>query len=441
MNWLRKAGAAAIAAAVLLGCGCGSASSGSVGAERNSSRIQQSTSSEAAFTVPQNSFSTENSSEITYFGNQEIDAAAELFAKNNGGTVTVEKAGNDYINKLSEKISADNSPDLCDKVENTYPYLISINMYEDLSNYIDVTAPQWEDMADAIDIFEWNGARYFYPTKRTAMPYFLIYLKNDYVACGNASDPEKLWLRGEWTLTEMEKGAESVIASPMSTAERLLGGDGVIDSFIGMVGGGDWWYVNDLTQQPANKAAFNIIKDNGKYGIDFTSIADPVEDIKKYVFLSGNEATLAALRKAGLTVGIVPYPRYDQDPQAYPSDISNCMESIEGFLVPKGAKNIQGAASFINCSRISSASAEQQKKDDQKLIESGLLRSDVEWLNTLRSSDKIYPTYLETNIFDEDTNAAVQSLFTYKDGDWDDACSQYAPAIKSTIEKTFAAVE
>ena len=438
MNIFRKACAAVLTAAVLLSCGCGSspAISSVKGTGSVQKNPQNSTANGAAFSVPQNSFSVDDDSEITYFGNQDISAAAELFAKNNGGTVVAEKPSGDYINKLSEKIFADNSPDLCDKVDNTYPYLISINMYEDLTNYIDITAPQWEDITGEINFYSVRDARYFYPTKLKVMPQFLIYLKNDFVACGNIPDPEKLWLRGEWTLTAFLEGADGIIESSVSTADTLMRGDHIIDNF--MASAGSWlnWYQDNYYEQPYAERTFNILTSRA---INHTRVTNAADDTRKFVFLSGDESTLAQLRKAGLTVGIVPYPRYDKF--AYDDESYYCRAASEGFLVPKGAKNIQSAASFINCSRLSAMSAEQKKDDDQKLVESGLLRSDVEWLNTLRSSDKMTPVCVDLDCFDENTNKAVHALFTDGDGTWEDAVASYSPIIDSAVEKINAVVE
>ncbi len=435
MNRFRKACITVLTAFMLLSSGCGSSSVGSAVKDQSTAqkKPQNSTVSEAAFSVPKNSFSVNNDSEITYFGNQDITAAAELFSKNNGGTVITEKAGADYINKLSEKIFADNSPDLCDKVDNTCPYLISINMYEDIANCIDITAPQWENMADVIDAYSLKDSRYFYPTKLKVMPQFLIYLKNDFVVCGNLPDPEKLWLRGEWTWDAFEQGADGIIESPSSTADTLMRGDSIIANFMASIGMREFWYRDSYV---GNQRASEVNRILTSRYVEHSAITDPVSDAHKYVFLSGDESTLAQLRKAGLTVGIVPYPRNDKFTDEY-----YCQAVAEGFLVPKGAKNIQSAASFINCSRLSAMTEEQREKDDQKLVESGLLRSDVEWLNTLRSSDKMTPVCVDFNCLDEDTNEAVRGLFTYSDGSWDEALERYSPIIDSAVEKINAVVE
>jgi len=70
------------------------------------------------------------------------------------------------------------------------------------------------------------------------------------------------------------------------------------------------------------------------------------------MFMCTDERTLGELRtlSPSFNVGIVPFPQFDSDGTYYVRAVS------EGFLVPKGAKNIRNAASFINCSRIAETS-------------------------------------------------------------------------------------
>lgn len=432
---MRKICAAVLCIAAAFCCGCQSSSS--YDSHTAYSAKTQSTVSEAAFTVPSNTASTVQSNEITYFGSRDISSAAELFAKNSGGTVMTEIAGSDYINVLSEKISADTSPDLCDKVDNTFPYLISKNLYEDLTNYIDITSPQWTELTDVIERYSFKGGRYFYPTTVKVMPQFLIYVKTTYIQCGNLPDPEKLWLNNEWTWSAFEQGANGILNNPASGADVLVCGSEVFDNFLASSGeplfsqNGNRFF-NGLSTENANLVSEFL----SPYKLKHASVFYADGEIANTVFLSGDEKTLAALRKTDLTVGAVPYPR-DENADAY-----YCKAVSEGFLVPKGAKNIQSAASFINCSRIADASKEQREKNDKKLIESGLLRSDVEWLYSLRSSDKMTPLLVDENCFDDAANAAIKKILTYSGEEpWNDVLAECSPVIDSAIESINAVIE
>lgn len=436
MTVLRKLCLVLLCASVLLCCGCSGSSNGGVSA--TSSERSSSTVSEAAFSLPQNVSQPERSNEVTYFGSKDISSITELYSKQSGGTVKIEQAGgSNYIDVLSEKISADDSPDLCDKVDNTFPYLMSMNLYEDLTNYIDTTSPQWLEFTDIIERYSFKGGRYFYPTTVKVMPQFLIYVKTQYIQCGNLPDPEKQWLKNEWTWSEFEQGAAGILGSEFGSADVLVCGSGVFDNFLAASGKplfllNDNRFVNGLSTKNA-KRVFEFLS---AYDVRYTNNLNANDEIESAVFLSGDENTLAELRKTDLMIGVVPYPRDENADKYY------CKAVAEGFLVPKGAKNIQSAASFINSSRIADASEEQQEKNDKKLVEIGLLRSDVEWLNSMRGSDMMTPILVDSNCFDNAANEAAYKILTYRgEGSWDEVLAENLPAIGRAIESINAIIE
>lgn len=429
MTVFRKIGAALLSTAAVLCCGCSNSSSDSVSV--TSSDRSSSTVSEAAFSLPQNVSQPERSNEVTYFGSKDISSISELYSKQSGGTVRIEQAGgSNYIDILSEKISADDSPDLCDKVDNTFPYLMSMNLYEDLTNYIDTTSPQWLELTDVIEHYSFKGGRYFYPTTVKVMPEFLIYIKTKYIQCGNLPDPEKQWLKNEWTWGEFLMGATGILNSEFGSEDVLISGGEMFENFLAATGVSLFPYngsrfVNGLSTVNASRV-FDMLS---SYDVKYTDNINANDEIESVVFLSGDESVLAELRKTDLTVGAVPYPRDDNADKYY------CKAVAEGFLVPKGAKNIQSAASFINTSRIVDASEEQQEKNDKMLIETGLLRSDVEWLNSLRNSDMMTPILVDGNCLDEPANRAVYKVLTYRgEGSWKDVLTENSQAIDSAIE-------
>lgn len=437
MKMFRKIGAALLGVSAMLCCGCGDRSNDSSGMV-NSSKTQ-STVSEAAFSVPQITSQNVQTDKITYFGSRDISGTAKLFAENSGIQVEYERAGSDYINVLSEKISSDASPDLCDKSDNTFPYLISQNKYEDLTNYIDTTSPQWADITDYIDYYAFKGARYFYPTSVKLMPQFLMYDKMAYVLCDNTSDPEKLWMRGEWTWSAMKSGAEEIRRFGLGDIIYLAGGFNFTDNFIASSGSAlfpkdeSGRFVNGFGSGAVRK--FSEFMDE-TWQIKFNDDDSILLQMPYSIFLAGDEQTLAKLRKTSIMVGIVPFPVEDGADKYY------CKAVTDGFLVPKGAKNIQSAASFINYSRIYETSEENIKENDKKLIDSGLLRSDVEWLQSLRSSDKMTPVLVDSNCFDDITNEAVQKLLTYSgEESWDDILAENSPTIDNAIKRINAVIE
>lgn len=428
MNTVRKFGTAILAAVMAVCCGCQNID-GNFGAEASS--IEKSSSStEAAFTVPQSISASDFAAEITYYGSRDISGAADLYAKNSGGSVRIIEPGSDYLGTLSEMILSDRSPDLCDKLDNTFPYLMSKNLYEDLTNYIDITSPQWAGYADVIEQYSFKGARYFYPTDIKVMPQFLIYVKPNFIQGGSFRDPEMQWLKDEWDWAELETSAMCVLNSGTTNADLMIYGKNVYDNFLAASG-------KKVFDHADGRFSCNLFGENSMriyhflttYGSEVENDFDANNTVSRTVFLSGDEKDLAALRKSGLTVGAVPYPRCSDD--AYYSKAVS-----EGFLVPKGAVNIQSAASFINCSRLSSASDEAIEKRNKELISSGLLRSDVEWLNSLRSSDKMTPILIDVNCLDDETNSAVQKILSLEERlTWEEMVEQNFPISEAGLEK------
>ena len=425
-----------LTAAAVLCCGCSNSPSNS--ASVTSSERTSSTVSEAAFSLPQNVSQPERSNEVTYFGSKDISGISEIYSKQSGGTVKIELAGgSDYINVLSEKISSDDSPDLCDKVDSTFPYLMSKNLYEDLTNYIDTTSPQWLELTDVIERYSFKGGRYFYPTTVRVMPEFLIYVKTKYIQYGNLPDPEKQWLKNEWTWDEFTQGATGILNSEFGRENVLISGGEVFENFLASSGVPLFSYngsrfVSGLSTKNANRV-FDMLT---LHEVKYTNTLDANDEIGVAVFLSGDESTLAELRKTDLAVGVVPYPRDENADKYY------CKAVAEGFLVPKGAKNIQSAASFINSSRIADASEEQREKNDKKLIELGLLRSDVEWLNSMRGSDMMTPILVDSNCLDDPANRAAYKVLTYRgELSWADVLAENSPAVDLAIESINAVIE
>ena len=436
MTVFRKIVAVLLSAATVMCSGCSGSTNG--GVNSTASEKISSTVSEAAFSLPQNVSQPERSNEVTYLGSKDISGISELYSKQSGGAVKIEKAGgSDYISVLSAKISADDSPDLCDKVDNTFPYLMSMNLYEDLTNYIDTTSPQWLELTDVIERYSFKGGRYFYPTTVTVMPQFLIYVKTKYIQYGNLPDPEKQWLKNEWTWDEFLQGAAGILNSEFGREYVLISGSEVFDNFLVSSGKPLFSYngsrfVSGLPTENANRV-FDFLS---LYETKYENVINANDEIGVAVFLSGDESTLAELRKTDLTVGAVPYPRDANADKYY------CKAVAEGFLVPKGAKNIQSAASFINSSRIADASEEQQEKKDKKLIELGLLRSDVEWLNSMRSSEMMTPILVDSNCLDDPANKAAYNVLTYRgESSWFDVLAENMPAIDSAIDNINAIIE
>ncbi|MDE7230651.1 MAG: extracellular solute-binding protein, partial [Oscillospiraceae bacterium] len=299
---------------------------------------------------------TADTPNLQYLGSTDLakTPAYELYIKNyaqniDGSIIEWEHVSPEKLaERLSERISSDLSPDLCDKLDNSFPYLANKNIYEDLTKYIDITAPQWESYAEFITSSGVGGnGRYFYPTTITVSPYVLLYKKSAFERY-STDDPLTLWHNGEWTFSAMERslGGGTAIGGS-SLAENLLAASGVSLFTVDRNGK----VTSNLHSEGfADSAAF-IASNCGSEGQTHSYyLQSGIESLQsgKYVYLSITESELNKVRRdyPQADYEIVPFPRSDSaDKQYY-------YAAAEGYLVPKRAKNIKAAASFINCSRI-----------------------------------------------------------------------------------------
>ena len=407
MNAMRKMLAAAIFAGVLAVCGCSSEAQSDV----STSTFSDEESVVSAFEIPQ-TVSNSESPYLTFLGTGEISPAAlDTYAKTVGlGTepVTVLRVGDSlYESRLTELINSDESPDLTEKRENTFPFLMSKNMYEDLTSYMDTAAPQWEGFSRYIEHYSFKNAHYFYPTSIAAAPEFLVYDKMRCVQVG-AADPERLWEKGEWTLDGLIEYSQT-IDSAIGLSGYIFS-DGIAENILAMTG-------TSLIEKDENGKFVSLVdsenylkmrefftnnpcgqKSDGGVGIRQTFTA----------FVCADDVFFGELRETSLHLGIVPFPKLDSESPYYVRAVS------DGYLVPKGAKNIRGAASFINCSRIAETSDEGIKERRKAMKDLGFLRSDIEWIENIRGGD--YELVLDEGAcLDKDANASISLIFSEAD--------------------------
>ena len=293
---------------------------------------------------------------------------------------------------LSEKISSDRSPDLTDKLPNSYPYLMSKNYYEDLTKYLDRSAPQWEEYAPYIDYYSYGGNHFFYPETVTAAPRFLVYCKERFSTLG-IPDPEKLFYENKWTRTEFVNAAKMFCGAMGGVG---VYGDCITDGFISA--SGETVFAKSENGQLVcnlNGAKITEVFDFLKNELSQKMLTESFTGYDKIIngraaFLLIDDEGYEELLEidSWKTYGVVPIPRSDE------SDIYYCAASCDGFLVPKGAKNVKGAACFINCGRIAARQAESEAAESTlgKMRENGLTAIPE-----------------ENYCFDYDTNSAISA--------------------------------
>ena len=144
--------------------------------------------------------------ELQYLGCYDITTAGDVkpaykyFSANYDCTIKCTIVGSlQILEKLTTAISSGDSPDLVDYADNTFPLIMSKNMYTPLDEYMDLSAPQWAGLEDYINKYKWNGKNYYYPWAYNVSPYFLVYNRGLYEELG-IDDPKELYDEGNWKL-------------------------------------------------------------------------------------------------------------------------------------------------------------------------------------------------------------------------------------------------
>lgn len=358
--------------------------------------------------------------------------AYELYIKSYAQNTTDNVIEWEYVssralaNRLSERISADLSPDLCDKIDNSIPYLTKKNLYEDLTEYIDITAPQWEAYAEYIT--RSGKGQYFYPTTITVSPNVLLYRKSTFPRY-DTKDPLTLWYGGEWTFDMLERslGGNKAIGGT-AVAENFLAASG---SLLFSVDANGRVTSNLHSESFFGTAAFIAANSTAKRSYYLTSGIESLRN-GEFVYLSVTADELDRVRRdyPESDFEVVPFPRSDS------ADTYYYYASAEGYLVPKRAKNIKAAASYINCSRIAA-----QNNDPLSEL-THLLESDVKTLTSLRSA-KLSQLVFDTNYcLDSSTNSAVSSIFSeiYQNGSDTQSFEDFIKSIEAPILRSISEI-
>lgn len=283
---------------------------------------------------------------------------AELLAQRYGGVIETEitQSGSAYFERLGVLIAAGDSPDIVRYDWTAYPHGVSKNMFTALDDWLDMDSPLWADEKSVIESFNYLGKHYYYPSD-VQTNFAIIYNKR--VLEENAMpDPMQLYFENNWTWDTFE--------------DMLVQWANKGDDYVGFTGG-SWSSMmfanttgtktidmtgteinNNLKSAPVRRAMdwLSSLKHDGFIGDGFVDPSTALVD-GKLLFLGmgltwGFESAQDGMFKNAIDAEIaaVPFPR---DPNA---DKYYLSADSFGFMVPSGAKNIQGAVSWILCGRI-----------------------------------------------------------------------------------------
>ena len=323
-----------------------------------------------------------NAGEVHYLGyydihtDQKTDEQVLIFeSETYGGDIIYENtsSGSAYFDKLGTLIASGDSPDLLTFEPLAFPYGVSKNMFEPLDDYFNPDDAIWTDMRDLIDEYQYDGKHYYFP-HRMLVKYALNYNRKTIENAG-LRDPYDYCVAGEWT---WDAWREMMIEFCNLSDENIgfYSTDTMLECFINTTGTSivnvlpDGTIQNNLAD-PNITRAIEYLAEMGRNGllypmshphgdwIDPTAWAKSYSD--KILFLGLEpEWTYEAAAKAvqdqpGVENDIlntpsdfafVPYPKDPNTDEHY-----ICANSY-GFMIPRGADNIDGAVEFIYCNRL-----------------------------------------------------------------------------------------
>ncbi len=291
-----------------------------------------------------------------------------------GGTIEWVSAPNDYAfyEKLGTLIAADDSPDIMANDAIAFPYGVSRNMFEPMDDLIDIENPLWDGVRDIAESYRYKGNLYYFPHKN-GNTYALNYDRSTIEEAG-LTDPYELYVNGEWT---WDAWREMMIEFCNQDDSHIgfYSTDTIISAFTATTGTpvievlADGT-INNNINHPNITRAVEFFAELGRNNLLYPSDAphgnwvspqiwSGVTDKILFLGMEPEWTYIAATEEIQNKTGVendifntpsdlafVPFPR---DPQA---DAYYAGTGSFGYMIPKGAKNIDGAVEFIYCNRL-----------------------------------------------------------------------------------------
>ena len=321
-----------------------------------------------------------NAGVLTFLGYYDITVDAKgmdqskIFeSEQYGGTIEwiSSSSGSAYYDKLTTMIAAGDSPDIMTFEPLAYPYGVSRNLFEPLDDYINMDSSLWADMKPYIEIYEYGGMHYYYPHMLSTM--CALNYNRRTVQNAGLPDPYELYRSGEWTWTAWESMMADFCAMSddhigyYATSTQLPNFINTTGEAVSLLNGGN---LVDNRNSALTNTAMDFLSRLGKAGLAYPT-SEPhgtwvspqvwagVSDKILFLMMEPEWTYIAATEEIQNDSGVendihdvvsdfafVPLPRYD-NADAYYNTISTF-----GYMVPKGARNIDGAIEWINLNRI-----------------------------------------------------------------------------------------
>ena len=311
-----------------------------------------------------------------------------LFKEKYGGEIQwYSTTWNTRYSDLSTYVLGGEGIDFFPRDEASLPKGVVSGMFQPIDDYIDMDAPLWKDVKDAMEIYNFNGKHYSLVNSVTAEQ-VVIYNKQT-ISENGFDDPWELYKAGEWnwdTFTQMleqfcDPDAEQVGLDGYWNEKALLLSAGVPS--VESVDGTLTTNLNDATIEKAMNWMYDLynrglVMDMSLY--NWSEQPQFMGEGKELFYLIGAWAVQSnpdtwstKIPAENLGLAPVPSPAGSDPYQA---------ATLDGWVICKGAANPQGVALFSECTRLANTSDEAIAIADKKAME------DFKWSEELIAINK-----------------------------------------------------
>lgn len=260
-------------------------------------------------------------------------------------------------------------------------------MFQPVDDYIDLNSPLWQDVSEAMEIYNFNGKHYELVNSVTAEN-IVIYNKQTISEQG-LDDPWELYQAGEWNWDSFEKMLEQFVDPDADQVgldgywnEKAL----LLSAGVPSVEAVDGHLVTNLYDPTIEKAMnwmyglYNkgLVMDMSLY--DWSEQPQFMGEGKELFYIIGAWAVQSnpdtwntKIPVENLGLAPVPSPEGSDPYQA---------ATLDGWVICKGAANPEGVALFSECTRLANTS------DDAIAIADKKAKEDFQWSDELIAINK-----------------------------------------------------
>lgn len=286
----------------------------------------------------------------------------------------------DRLNKLTDMIKSDDSPDLFPYESGEFPYSAVTGRYQPLDSILDLSNPIWKNTKSAMDELALDGKHYCVFSELQVGS--LMFYRKSVIKEAGLDDPMKLYSKNKWTWDTFLDMARAFKAK--DEGNYVIDGYSCPDYFIGSTG-------TPLLGLEDGKLSLNVNSPEIERVADLLSTLQsenlryPRHELSGWTvntraWVNGNTLFYADggtweynnlnryADKMGwkkTEIGVVPYPRDPQADKYYhlmqPSTVMWC----------KGSKNKNGVAAYLSCVAATAGSSAAKSSAKDAALESG----------------------------------------------------------------------